>query len=468
MASAHDHTLDAEASGERPQAAQRRQAHLWVLLEGDRPLASSSRHQLGPAGRGVIGRGTSRKMTRGGDYRAETLDLRIPDPRMSSEHVSLEGALGKWTVTDLKSRNGVRVNGEAVTSRVLAPGDLLELGHTLLLYDEVVPAEGERDVDAATSPAPVPGLTTLVPDLAEAFAKFLRVARTNIPVLILGETGTGKEVAARALHDLSARRGRFVGVNSAAIPSSLLESELFGSTRGAYSGSVSDRTGLVRSADGGTLFLDEIGDLPLSSQAAFLRVLQERVVRPVGGTDGHAVDLRVVTATNQDITRLVREGSFREDLFGRIAGFRLTLPPLRERRADLGILVAALLRRVAGDRAENMRLSVDAARVLCTYRFPLNVRELENWLATAAALSETGDLRREHLPAPLDFHEDDDASADAQRPLTADEEKHKAEVASLLRDHRGNVSAVARAAGKARNQVHRWLKRYALDPEDFR
>lgn len=399
-----------------------------------------------------------------------TLDLRIPDRRMSSRHAVLDGALGKWTIKDAGSRNGVRVNGTSITRHDLAPGDLIELGHTLLLYDEVLAIDGVDDVDETNLNAPAAGLATLLPSLAQDFGKLARIAPTEVPVLVLGETGTGKEVVARALHELSLRRGKFIGVNSAAIPSSLLESELFGSTRGAFSGSVSDRAGLVRAADRGTLFLDEIGDLPLGSQAAFLRVLQERSVRPVGGTDSRPVDLRVVSATNQDIARLVREGRFREDLFGRLAGFRLTLPPLRERRADLGILVSTILRRVAGDRASRITITPDAARMLSTYDFPLNIRELENWLATAVALSTDDVIRAEHLPTPVDLSRRSNQSPTmpSQRPLSELEEKHKAEVMSLLREHHGNVSAVARAAGKGRTQVQRWLKRYALNPEDFR
>jgi transcriptional regulator with GAF, ATPase, and Fis domain len=256
----------------------------------------------------------------------------------------------------------------------------------------------------------------------------------------------------------------------------LLESELFGSTRGAYSGSVVDRPGLVRSADRGTFFLDEIGDLPLLSQAAFLRVLQEQRVRPVGGTDSVAVDVRLVSATNHDLEGLVREGKFREDLFGRVAGFRLSLPPLRERKTDLGILIGALLARLAGDRAASITLTLEAARLLYDYPFPLNVRELENWLATAIALSDGSPIRPEHLPEPVDLrdsHRDlHDGTADSarpkNRPLSPEQQEHRETVVSLLREHRGNVSAVARAAGKARNQIQRWLQRYGLNPDDFR
>ncbi len=389
---------------------------------------------------------------------------------MSSVHARLEGALGRWTIRDAGSRNGVRVNGEPVVEHVLRHGDLVELGHTVFLYEEAVHGEHADDFDAANSDPVAPGLTTLVPELGEQFAKLRRLATTGVSVLLLGETGTGKEVVARAVHSLSGRPGKFVGVNSGALPQSLLESELFGSARGAYSGSVVDRPGLVRSADRGTLFLDEIGELPLASQAAFLRVLEERRVRAVGATETVPVDLRLVSATNRDVEALVREGKFREDLFARIAAFRLNLLPLRQRRADLGILVGALLARVAPPDAR-VTLSVEAARALYGYRFPLNVRELENWLTTAVALSGGGPILPEHLPDPVDIGDEEDAPPDSPRPervLSPEQEKHKAEIQALLREHHGNVSAVARAAGKARNQVQRWLKRYALDPDEYR
>jgi len=472
MGDALDRTLDVEAAAPATRVSLQSEPHLLVLLECERPLSRSTRHRLGAGGVVTIGRGAQRQCRRTGDYRATELDIRVPDARMSSAHARLDGSLGHWVIKDLQSKNGVRVNGQTIQERPLASGDLLELGHTLFLFQDVPHGDGPDDVDTAESAPLANGLLTLVPSLEANFERLSRLARTSVSILVLGETGTGKEVVARALHDLSGREGKFIGVNSGAIPESLLESELFGSAKGAFSGSTTDRPGLVRSADKGTLFLDEIGDLPLPSQAAFLRVLQERRVRPVGGTDAVPVDLRLVSATNHDVERLVRDGKFREDLFGRIAGFRLRLPALRDRKADLGILVAALLRRVAGDKAEEVTLHPDAARALFDYRFPLNVRELENWLATAVALAGHGVIRQEHLPEPVDLGadgEDDDIDEPAtRRALSTEQAQHREEVAALLKEHHGNVSAVARATGKARNQIQRWLKRYALNPDDFR
>ena len=473
MSELFDRTLDVESTTPLTRHAEEREPHLLVALECDRPTALSTRHRLGQGGTVLLGRGAARSVTRTADHRATKLEVKIPDPRMSSQHARLDGALGRWKITDTGSKNGVRVNGQLVREHLLAPGDLVELGHTLLIYEESPHGSDADDIDLATAPPLAAGLSTLVPGLLSDFDKLTRLAPTGVAVLVQGETGTGKELAARALHTLSGRPGKFVSVNSGAIPPALLESELFGSSKGAFSGATDNRQGLVRSADHGTFFLDEIGDLPLASQAAFLRVLQEQRVRPVGGTEAVAVDLRLVSATNRNVETLVREGKFRDDLFARIAGFRLTLPPLRERRADLGLLVGTLLGKIAREREPAITISVEAARILFSYRFPLNVRELESWLTTAVALAGDGPIRPEHFPEQLHLGEegsddDDDDTEQPQRPLTPEQLEHRETVLSLLREHHGNVSAVARAAGKARNQVQRWLRRYSLDPDDFR
>jgi transcriptional regulator with PAS, ATPase and Fis domain len=390
---------------------------------------------------------------------------------MSSSHAEIRGSLGRWTLRDKGSRNGVRVNGAVVSERDLEDGDLIELGHTLLLYLVRRTGQAADDVDTSSAPPLAPGLGTLSPDLDDSFRRLAQLASANVNVLVLGETGTGKEITAQALHRLSRVTGEFVGVNCGAIPQSILEGELFGSSRGAFSGAVVDRPGLVRQAHRGTLFLDEIGDLPSSSQAAFLRVLQERRVRPVGGTQAVPVEFRIVSATNQDIEQLVRGGGFRQDLFARIAGFRLRLPSLRERPEDLGILIGSLLRQIAGNRAESVVFDPAAARRLVAYPFPLNIRELENWLTAAIALADDGPIRLEHLPEPVELERPVSSRSvgDASRhKLTAEQAEHRLEVDALLREHHGNVSAVARATGKARNQVQRWIKRYDLDPNDYR
>jgi DNA-binding NtrC family response regulator len=284
-------------------------------------------------------------------------------------------------------------------------------------------------------------------------------------VLLLGETGTGKEVVARAVHRMSQRRGDFVAVNCAALPPALLESQLFGHVKGAFSGATHDALGFVRQADHGTLFLDEIGDLPLASQAALLRVLQEEEVVPIGATRPIDVDLRVVAATNQPLDARVARGDFRRDLFARLAGLRLTLPPLRERREDTGLLVASALRAIAGDRAAALTLTPAAGRALLDHDWPMNIRELQQALSLGVTLAASGEIDVAHLPSPPGTFAERTASGPR---LSSEEETLRAEIVAHLEATRGNVTEAARAMGRQRTQVHRWVKRLGIDLRTLR
>ncbi len=429
---------------------------LFVLIECDRLAAASSRHALAGVERVQIGRGERRCATRDG----ASLSIEVPDGRMSLGHAKLVRVDGKWIVEDAGSKNGLVVEGERRRRLTLHDGSVFELGHTVFLYRELAlppDAAPDEDRDGATA-----ALQTFVPALARTFADLAAVAGTSAAVLIQGETGTGKELVARAAHALGGRAGRFVAVNCGALPETLVESELYGHKKGAFSGADQDRPGLVRSADGGTLFLDEIADLPLASQAALLRVLQEREVTPVGGTHPIAVDLHIVAATHHDLPACIERGTFRRDLFARLAAFIVRLPPLRERREDLGLILATLLPRIAG---RDVRISCAAARRLVEHDWPLNVRELENSLTVAAALARGGQIKIEHLTDGLRL---DEQPAVPTQTLSDEDQARRDELVGLLHQHAGNVSAIARATGKARTQVHRWLRRFRLDPESFR
>ncbi len=241
------------------------------------------------------------------------------------------------------------------------------------------------------------GMVGASPTLAKVFDLLEKVAPSHVSVLILGETGTGKELVARALHDHSPRAKKpFLAENCAAVPANLLESELFGHVRGSFTGATQDRAGHLVAADGGTVFLDEIGDMPLEMQSKLLRVLQDGEVRPVGSNKTRHVDVRVVAATNKDLVAACKKGSFREDLYFRLAVITLQLPPLRERVGDVRILARFLLARAAAEVGRPVTLEEDALAALEAWRWPGNVRELENELRRAAALCD-GTIRRADL-----------------------------------------------------------------------
>ena len=385
---------------------------------------------------------------------------------------------------DAKSKNGTLVNGVSVTRVELADGDVVETGHVFFVFRgvEALTTGALGDAEATGLASPAPGLRTLVPHLEESFAKLARVAPSGVSVVVHGESGTGKELIARAVHQLSGRPGPFIAVNCGALPPALIESELFGHKKGAFSGATEDRPGLVRAAHRGTLFLDEIGDLPAAAQPAFLRVLQEREVVPVGATQPVHVDVRLVSASHRDLDALVAEGKFRADLLARLSGFALDLPPLRARREEIGLIASDLLTRIRPPPAGDVRLALHAGRALMLHDWPLNVRELEKCLGAAVVLAGDGRIEAEHLPdgvrQALDLDGDscvepevrtpEEERVDRPRQLSAAEERHRDELTALLREHGGNISAVARTLGKARVQIQRWVKRYGLDPESFR
>jgi transcriptional regulator of acetoin/glycerol metabolism len=446
--------------------------HLFLVLESHRMAALPARIRLAGLDEIILGRGPDRRIEQPSDPKekkdAQTIAVRAPDPWMSSTHARMIRALKRWVIEDAGSKNGSLVNGTPLTGRVtLEDGDLIELGHTFFLYRHAVRAiPGEPallDLAAGPAPAATPAFATLSPDLERDLDKLATVARAAVPVILEGETGTGKEVLARAVHTLSGRRGEFVAVNCGALPANLIEGELFGHRRGAFSGATEDRPGLIRAADGGTLLLDEIGELPAAAQAVLLRVLEAREVLPVGATKPVPVDVRVVAATHRSLDRMVEEGTFRRDLFNRLAGYRARLPPLRERVEDLGLLAGSLLARIGPPGAALPAIQPKAARALLQCFWPGNIRQLEKALSSAAALAKGGAIGLEHLPDEVRA-----APADLVSPPTGEDAAARERLVAMLIEHKGNVSAVARAMGKARMQVQRWMKRYGLDPERYR
>ena len=313
------------------------------------------------------------------------------------------------------------------------------------------------------------------PAMARIFELVRKAARSEANILILGESGTGKELIARAIHANSPRASRpFVPVDCASLPEQLLESELFGHEKGAFTGAIRTKPGLIETAAGGTLFLDEIGELPLALQSKFLRALQERQIRRVGGTHLVDVDIRVVSATNRDLQGAIAKGQFREELYYRINVVAIELPPLRERAGDVRLLAHAFLRRYGGSRLTS--IDEDALAALEEYAWPGNVRELQNIVERGCALAEGESFRRRDLPDYVVQDRRPAATARADGPgiatrtdLSLKDAKERwmetlegAYLRDVLARHDGNVSAAAKTAGIDRKTFHRLINKYRL------
>ncbi len=289
-----------------------------------------------------------------------------------------------------------------------------------------------------------------------------KVSQHEYPVLILGESGTGKELVARSIHFLGARKNRpFAPVDCSALVPTLIESELFGYVKGAFTGAVQARQGLLEVAQGGTLFFDEIGDMPVDLQAKLLRALQEREVKPVGSTERRHIDVRIIAATNRDLETAIRTGNFRQDLYFRLNVVQIKLPPLRERKSDIPLLVTSFLEKFANPRGESRSISEEAMRQLVAYDWPGNVRELENSIERAVALGSGPIVHVGDLPSNLQYPTTERApEKDELLPL---EELERRAILRMLRETSGDNLAAARLLGIGKTTLYRKLKQYHME-----
>lgn len=400
--------------------------------------------------------------------------LVLNDPTVSRSHARIEFGPHGYFVRDEGSKNGVYLQGVRVVEAYLPPEAELRLGETTVLFRlaaetfEVPIAKESRFGD----------LLGRSVEMREVFGILKRVAPTDATVLIEGESGTGKELVAEALHKLGPRRSKpFVVFDCSAVPRDLIESELFGHVRGAFTGAIKDRIGAMEQANGGTLFLDEVGELPLDLQPKLLRALEKREIKPVGGNRRVSLDVRIISATNRDLSHEIQVGAFREDLYFRLAVIHIHIPPLRKRPEDLPLLADHFLSELAKKAGvQTPRLSWETMEKLKQYSWPGNVRELKNFLERSVILSGAlqGSGMPLDLPGPAQYALRRDAGdpdevfrvsfeepfKDAKDKLVTEFERRY--FTRLLRQTEGNVSKAARIAGIHRKSLEYLLKQIDL------
>ncbi len=395
------------------------------------------------------------------------LDVRLPDANGidSIEEVKERFPLSEiiiMTAYEKDAKAAVRALKSGAFDYLVKPFKLEDLEIAIEKALEKVSLKRENEQLRATLEGIKSGFHGIVgqsDQMQTVYKQILKVAETGVPVLIEGESGTGKELCAQVIHKLSKREGKFVAINCAAIPENLLESELFGYKRGAFSGAISSKKGLLEGANGGTVFLDEIGDMPLELQSKMLRFLENFELRMLGDTSVKRVDVRIISATNRDLKELVREGRFRQDLFYRLSGFVIELPPLRNRKEDIPLLIKHILSTIEPEK--EYRISSGALKALLLYDFPGNVRELKNIL-TQAAIMSNGTITYEDLP---EYMKSDKLSM-GQEKGTLDERVENFEktmILNALKETGGNRTKAAKLLGISFRSLRYKIKKYNLN-----
>jgi transcriptional regulator with GAF, ATPase, and Fis domain len=382
--------------------------------------------------------------------------IRLTDPAVSRRHAAIECCGDRYRLTDLRSTNGTLVDGVAVIDAYLNGDETIRVGSSALRAESAPNRDHSEEVSSLPSAMRFGRLLGASIAMRRLYSLCERIARSTVPVVIEGETGTGKEVLAESLHLVGERKGPFVVFDCTAVSSNLLEATLFGHERGAFTGAIATHVGLFEEADGGTLLIDEIGDLDLALQAKLLRVLDRGELRRVGGRRSIRVDVRVLAATRRDLDRAVAAGRFRDDLFHRLAVARVELPPLRERKCDITLLARHFAKEMAG--TSDMLTPETLAR-FAEYSWPGNVRELRNAVARIVALGDSAGqpgwpLRpSDPLPAPgLDDWLDSVLATTPAFPLARRkvvEAFERRYVERILAAHGGSVTQAARASGLA-------------------
>jgi two-component system, NtrC family, response regulator AtoC len=407
--------------------------------------------------------------------RGEECEVRIDNRSVSRRHAILH--LGPpLRIEDLGSANGTFAHDRRSPTDTAGTYPLRKLSREtieLAIGERVnlgsIPIVVRRTDRAPGAPGSESDIVLRDPAMRALYDQATRAARSTIGVLVLGETGVGKEVLARAIHDRSPRaRQPLLELNCAALPAELIEGELFGHERGAFTGASQTRAGLLESADGGTVFIDEVGELPAGVQVKLLRVLEDRKVLRVGGRTPRTLDVRFVAATNRDLQAEVERGNFRQDLYFRLNGVAFTIPPLRERVAEIAPLAERFLAAASRtlDRGEPLRLSAEALGYLERYRWPGNVRELRNVIERAAVLSSGDVIVPADLPAPLTglaggsaAHAGGGDSQDDTRPAPGDERER---ILEALEQCAGNQTRAAKQLGVSLRTLVNWLTKYKI------
>ena len=427
--------------------------------------------------------------------RGREADLQLPDPSVSRLHAKVFRVGRQYFVADLRSRNGTHADGKRITQLSLEDGRMFRVGPFRIHFHR--PASGFPADEEPTVP---PGAESAVADRPEGnpvrapkrteapggsveapfgliggsdhvrklVATIRRVAASDVPVLIEGETGSGKELVARGIHDASARRERpFIVVNCGAISPDLIESELFGHEKGAFTGATAQRKGAFELAGGGTIFLDEIGELPTALQPKLLRVLEQKEVKRVGGNDLLLADVRILAATNRNLREEVARKTFREDLYFRVGAITVSIPPLRDRREDVAPIARHFLSGMGNSAPGTVpALSPAALDALVTHDWPGNVRELRNAIQRAVVMAESGELAGTDFsflrpPAP--------AGAETESPsgLSRWEQAERTNILGELARQMGNKTRTARELGIAKSTLFEKLKKYGIRTAEF-